>query len=78
MSEYEYLSVFDRRAVIKCELRGRAINEERFIRNHPACRRCGCTDADCFGCIVKTGEPCSWVDVDLCSACAREPAPVSC
>ena len=34
-----------------------------------ACRVCGCTEADCSQCIEKTGEPCSWVEEDLCSAC---------
>lgn len=34
-----------------------------------ACRVCGCTDNDCSGCIERTGEPCSWVEEDLCSAC---------
>lgn len=33
------------------------------------CRVCGCTDADCSGCIDRTGEPCHWVAADLCSAC---------
>lgn len=33
------------------------------------CRVCHCTDNDCRQCIEKTGEPCSWVEVDLCSAC---------
>lgn len=33
------------------------------------CRRCGCTDADCHLCIDKTGEPCSWIEPKLCSAC---------
>ena len=33
------------------------------------CRVCGCTDLDCSGCIAKTGEPCHWVEPDLCSAC---------
>lgn len=28
------------------------------------CRKCGCAN------ISKTGEPCSWVEKDLCSACA--------
>jgi hypothetical protein len=32
------------------------------------CRECGCTDEDCSGCIERTGAPCWWVDVDLCSA----------
>lgn len=33
------------------------------------CRRCGCTDDDCRQCIARTGEPCSWVEDELCSAC---------
>jgi hypothetical protein len=35
-----------------------------------ACRKCGCTDDDCSQCIEKTGQPCYWVEQDLCSACA--------
>lgn len=34
------------------------------------CRMCRCTDADCSGCIERTGQPCWWVGEDLCSACA--------
>jgi hypothetical protein len=34
------------------------------------CRICGCADDDCHQCIEKTGEPCFWVEEDLCSACA--------
>ena len=37
------------------------------------CRVCGCTDLDCRQCILKTGEPCYWVQDDLCSACAGAP-----
>lgn len=37
------------------------------------CRVCGCTDDDCRQCIEKTGEPCHWVEEDLCSACAEDP-----
>lgn len=33
------------------------------------CRVCGCTDNDCRQCIERVGEPCTWVEVDLCSAC---------
>lgn len=33
------------------------------------CRVCGCTDADCRGCVKRTGEPCHWIEADLCSAC---------
>lgn len=33
------------------------------------CRVCGCTEYDCRQCVEKTGEPCYWVEEDLCSAC---------
>jgi hypothetical protein len=33
------------------------------------CRVCGCTDDNCRQCIEKTGQPCYWVEKDLCSAC---------
>lgn len=33
------------------------------------CRVCACTDLDCSRCIARTGEPCTWVEPDLCSAC---------
>jgi|GEM_PF-4782394 len=36
------------------------------------CRVCGCTDANCAQCVLKTGEPCFWVEPDLCSACVPE------
>lgn len=39
------------------------------------CRSCGCTDADCSGCIEATGHPCHWVEQDLCSRCEPEPLP---
>lgn len=38
------------------------------------CRVCGCTDDDCSQCIEATGEPCHWVEDDLCSRCAGESA----
>ena len=34
-----------------------------------SCRVCSCTDDDCSGCIERTGEPCEWIEPDLCSAC---------
>lgn len=34
-----------------------------------SCRVCGCTDDDCSACIKRTGEACSWMEPDLCSAC---------
>ncbi|KKN07261.1 hypothetical protein LCGC14_1069010 [marine sediment metagenome] len=36
------------------------------------CRVCGCTNDDCSQCIEKTGEPCHWVEPDLCSACVDQ------
>lgn len=35
------------------------------------CRVCGCTDGDCSGCVARTGTACSWVALDLCSACVE-------
>lgn len=37
------------------------------------CRVCKCTDDDCRQCIERTGEPCHWVEPDLCSACVDRP-----
>jgi hypothetical protein len=45
------------------------------IVDRPRCRECGCTDDNCENCIEKTGEPCCWVEADLCSACAPVAAP---
>jgi hypothetical protein len=39
------------------------------------CRECGCTEEDCKQCIEKTGKPCTWVEDDLCSACAIKEDP---
>ena len=36
------------------------------------CRQCGCVDEDCTSCVERTGEPCLWVEPDLCSGCALE------
>lgn len=41
------------------------------------CRLCGCTAEDCSQCIKKTGEPCHWVEFDLCSACVEEKKPTN-
>jgi ParB family chromosome partitioning protein len=40
--------------------------------SEPACRVCGCTEDDCSECVEATGEPCHWVEPDLCSRCAAE------
>jgi hypothetical protein len=44
-------------------------DEEVIVMPVRKCRICRCTDDDCRQCIEKTGEPCSWVEDDLCSAC---------
>ena len=36
------------------------------------CIGCGCTENDCHQCIEKTGNPCSWVAPNKCSACFDE------
>jgi ParB family chromosome partitioning protein len=36
------------------------------------CRVCGCTEEDCRQCIEATGQPCHWVEKDLCSRCAED------
>lgn len=33
------------------------------------CRVCRCTEGYCGQCIRRTGQPCRWVEDDLCSAC---------
>ena len=59
-------------------LEGLGIGEQLAVLTHELearrCRQCGCTDHDCGLCIDRTGEPCSWIEGDLCSACAKEPA----
>ena len=37
-----------------------------------ACRVCGCIDDDCHCCVMHTGEPCYWVELELCSACVGD------
>lgn len=39
------------------------------------CRVCGCTEDNCLACTIKNrGEPCHWVEPDLCSVCLAEAA----
>jgi PRTRC genetic system protein E len=44
---------------------------KRPTPNQRHCRVCGCTEEDCRQCIEKTGQPCHWVEADLCSACVE-------
>src|SRR5262245_34577450 len=48
-------------------------NEEPTVEKQ-VFRVCGCTTLDCRQCIEKTGQPCHWVEPDLCSACFEPPA----
>lgn len=36
------------------------------------CLVCGCTEDDCSACVERTGEPCTWVQPGLCSACLAQ------
>lgn len=43
----------------------------RAIYMPGVCRECGCTEDE--ACVDDvTGDPCFWVEPDLCSACAEE------
>lgn len=44
----------------------------RYKQKIRTCKICGCTDYDCSICIKKTGERCSWVAKNLCSACKSQ------
>lgn len=39
------------------------------------CRVCGCTEVDCRQCVEATGEPCHWIETDLCSRCDSSTKP---
>lgn len=56
-----------------------AASRERKDRNRGKrrCRACGCTDADCRGCIARIGRPCRWVAADLSSACVGSVLPIA-
>ena len=43
-----------------------------IVMKEESCRVCGCTENDCQQCIEATGQPCHWVEADLCSRCAAE------
>jgi chromosome partitioning protein len=45
------------------------LEEKAMKEEKRKCRVCGCTDGDCRQCVEKTGNPCFWVEDDLCSAC---------
>jgi hypothetical protein len=68
-----FLSFFYGHAQAICDLLNGAFNAGRaagdVARPPLTCRVCGCTDDDCSGCIERTGEPCSWAEPGLCTAC---------
>ena len=45
---------------------------DQMMMTEHECRVCGCNDNDCFNCYFESGEPCFWVEPDLCSNCARK------
>ncbi len=47
----------------------RANKRQEAMSKKQKCRICGCTEDDCSQCIRITGQPCHWVEEDLCSAC---------
>lgn len=49
-----------------------AIYDEVVAEEARTCRVCGCTQDDCSQCVEAPGEPCHWVEDDLCSRCAAE------
>lgn len=51
---------------------GAALLAETVVFDERRCRGCGCTDEDCSSCIERTGQPCWWVEPDLCSTCNTE------
>jgi NTP pyrophosphatase (non-canonical NTP hydrolase) len=55
---------------INAACHSKLLEVEKRLETKRRCRFCGCTDDDCSGCINKTGEPCHWIDKDVCSACA--------
>lgn len=45
-----------------------------WLNSSRRCRVCGCSDYSCGRCVERTGDACTWVEDDLCSACAPRPA----
>lgn len=45
---------------------------EAEVIDEPVCRCCGCTEHN--ACISIQGDPCAWVEDDLCSECVGREA----
>ena len=43
------------------------------MNDYAECRVCGCTDEN--PCFDEDGEPCAWLEPDLCTLCASRPEP---
>ena len=54
-------------AVALLMLRAPLVRRIERAEGRPSCRACGCTDGAC--CVDAGGQPCWWVEEDLCSAC---------
>ena len=52
-----------------CERLFEAVERLEDLQSVRRCRVCGCTDA--HACADGFGDPCHWVESDLCSQCAR-------
>lgn len=40
--------------------------------NTQQCKVCGCTEYNCNNCVKITGQPCYWIEIDLCSRCETD------
>jgi hypothetical protein len=60
---------FNYQSIEKMKPKARTPKAKQVYVKIRTCRVCGCTDLNCRQCIEKTGEPCHWVEQDLCSAC---------
>ena len=54
------------------QARPQPLGQEVVMFDEYACRVCGCTDDDCYCCVMHTGDPCHWVELDLCSSCVGD------
>jgi hypothetical protein len=68
MDRYGQVDSEARSGGVKAESGTKAPKKPKLVEQR--CRECGCTDDDCRQCVERTGEPCTWVESGLCSACA--------
>lgn len=70
MSSSDYRPGYSNYLDAKVEDEKRVARGRRRNVKAGVCRSCSCTDQNCAKCIERTGQPCYWVEPDLCSACA--------